>query len=111
MLANLSNDGDFFQKLCDWLERVVEGSSSSREILFETTATRQVTIKPLINTTVLYTELFTSMPSMPLARFEPMRQRYVASREANRLTTEPCISSNNSFFYLIVKESFEYGQL
>ena len=34
----------------------------------------------------LFFFFFASKPRMPLARFEPVRQRYVASREANRFT-------------------------
>ena len=45
---------------------------------YETTTTRQVTVKPLFHTRYFV--------SMSLAQFEPVWQRYVASREANHFT-------------------------
>ena len=61
----------------------------SREILCETTATWQMTVKPLIQPEGFILNFFSPLDNfanVPLARFKPMRQRYTASCEANHLT-------------------------
>ena len=66
-----------------------ESQGSYQEILYETTATRQVTtatrqvtVKQLIHTAEFYIDILFSplniyFASLPLARLEPVRQRYV----------------------------------
>ena len=69
---------------------MAESQGSSRpcswEILCETTATRQVTVEPLIHTTGFYIDIFHHSifyASLPLAQLEQGRERYVASHESN----------------------------
>ena len=49
-----------------------------------------MTVESLIHTVEFNIDMFSPLdiflPSMPLARLEPVRQRYVASREAKRYT-------------------------
>ena len=55
-------------------------------VLGLTATTQQVTVKPFIHTAGFYIDIFSPFgifASMWLVRLEPVRQRYVASREAN----------------------------